>query len=204
MLEGQTFTPAPPSVVTRVLSLFNRTQLAGFVAVAIDLMDLADGDPDIEPNGDERDMSSLDFQPRDPLYRDADFALASEDAEADGDELDGTGAEDDFVEHGRDGPGCPIGDPGGDEADEAADPAWVEWQTRGRHKVDQQGAELIPRDKHGCLLREDDEDDGDAADGSFAEDEECASFIGEGGAPGCIISDPDKGAEDEGEIQDGI
>jgi hypothetical protein len=51
------FTPAPPAAITRILSRFDRDQLAGFIAVAIDLLDAADGDSDIEPNGDELDGS---------------------------------------------------------------------------------------------------------------------------------------------------
>jgi hypothetical protein len=35
------------------------------------------------------------------------------DLEADGDEEDGTRAEDDFSDHWGEGPGCPIADPGG-------------------------------------------------------------------------------------------
>lgn len=54
MLERH-FAPPPPAVVTRALSRFNRNQLAGFIAVAIDLLDCADGDPDLEANGDELD-----------------------------------------------------------------------------------------------------------------------------------------------------
>lgn len=34
------------------------------------------------------------------------------DFEFNGDELDGTAGEDDFVDHGWSGPGCPISDPG--------------------------------------------------------------------------------------------
>jgi hypothetical protein len=40
-----------------VLATFDRAELEGFIAVAIDLLDLADPDPDIEPNGDEMDGS---------------------------------------------------------------------------------------------------------------------------------------------------
>lgn len=50
---GANFTPAPPAAITRVLATFNRTQLAGFIAVAIDLIDLADGDADAEDNADD-------------------------------------------------------------------------------------------------------------------------------------------------------
>jgi hypothetical protein len=47
------FNPAPPAAITRVLSRFGRNQLAGFIAVAIDLLDLADRDPDIEEDDAE-------------------------------------------------------------------------------------------------------------------------------------------------------
>jgi hypothetical protein len=40
--------PAPPAAISRVLATFDRKQLAGFIAVAIDLLDLADGDSDEE------------------------------------------------------------------------------------------------------------------------------------------------------------
>lgn len=50
----------PPAAISRVLSTFDREQLEGFIAVAIDLLDLADPDPDIEPNGDELDGSGAE------------------------------------------------------------------------------------------------------------------------------------------------
>lgn len=46
------FQPAPPAAVSRVLATFDRDQLAGFIAVAIDLLDLADGDADAEEDDD--------------------------------------------------------------------------------------------------------------------------------------------------------
>lgn len=49
------FVPAPPAAVTRVLAAFDRQQLEGFVAVAIDLLDLADGDADEENATDAED-----------------------------------------------------------------------------------------------------------------------------------------------------
>lgn len=49
------FIPAPPAAITRVLSRFDRDQLTGFIKVAIDLLDLADDDSDLEPSGDELD-----------------------------------------------------------------------------------------------------------------------------------------------------
>jgi hypothetical protein len=65
-----TFTPAPPAAVTRVLATFDRHQLEGFIAVALDLLDLADGEPDDEEDdppeagGDERDLSWHEWHTR--------------------------------------------------------------------------------------------------------------------------------------------
>jgi hypothetical protein len=41
--------------VARILSQFDRPKLEGFIAVAIGLLDVLDGDPDEEANGDELD-----------------------------------------------------------------------------------------------------------------------------------------------------
>ncbi|MBA3879014.1 MAG: hypothetical protein C0500_04795 [Sphingobium sp.] len=49
------FTPVPPTAVTRLLARFDRATLAGFIEVAIDLLDMADPNPDDEPDGDELD-----------------------------------------------------------------------------------------------------------------------------------------------------
>ena len=54
------FAQVPPAAVTRVLASFDRQQLEGFVAVALDLMDLDDGDPDLEVNGDELDGTNAE------------------------------------------------------------------------------------------------------------------------------------------------
>ena len=56
------FTEVPPAAISRVLSRFDREQLAGFVAVAIDLMDLADPDPDLEDATDLEDDFALSPQ----------------------------------------------------------------------------------------------------------------------------------------------
>ena len=47
--------PLPPSAVSRILGQFKREQLAGFIEVAISLLDVVDGDEDVEANGDEAD-----------------------------------------------------------------------------------------------------------------------------------------------------
>jgi hypothetical protein len=47
----------PMPAVARILARFDRAKLGSFVEVAIGLMDLEDGDPEIEANGDEEDQS---------------------------------------------------------------------------------------------------------------------------------------------------
>jgi hypothetical protein len=64
------FAPAPPAAVSRVLASFDRAQLAGFVAVAIDLLDLAAGDPDFED--DDADVENDDPLEEDDLPEDDD------------------------------------------------------------------------------------------------------------------------------------
>jgi hypothetical protein len=54
------FAQVPPAAITRVLATFERSQLEGFVAVAIDLMDLDDGNSDVEANGDELDGTNAE------------------------------------------------------------------------------------------------------------------------------------------------
>ena len=107
------------------------------------------------------------------------------------------------------------GDPdledGGDDeysGDELGDISWTEWQTRGRHKVCVRGSEARSRSSGREMPLEDDEDDdpveanGDETDGGFAEDEEAVSHWRHGSGPGCMISDSDKGADDDGEIEE--
>jgi hypothetical protein len=59
-------------------------------------------------------------------------------------------------------------------------------------------------DGPGCPVADCGELDGDEQDGSFAEDEPCASHARHGSGPGCIISDPDRGVDDDGEIENGF
>ena len=89
--------PVMPAVA-RILSHYDRAKVEAFVEVAIGLLDTLDGE--------------LDAEEDDPT-------------EANGDELDGTGAEDDFCEHSvprsLQGPGCPLGDPDMAVDDKACD-----------------------------------------------------------------------------------
>ncbi len=82
--------PAP--AVMAILSRFDRKQLDGFIAVAIDLADAMDGDADLELAGDELNGAASEDE---PLFH---------------------------GEHPQQGfgPGCPISDPdyGGEEPGE--------------------------------------------------------------------------------------
>ena len=51
--------PSPPAAISRILSRFTRAELEGFVAVAIDLMDLVDGEADAEDGNDLEDDFTL-------------------------------------------------------------------------------------------------------------------------------------------------
>ncbi len=60
-MMGLAFTPPPPAAVSRILSTFSRDHLEGFIAVALDLLDLADGDPDFQQaDGDELDCNAAE------------------------------------------------------------------------------------------------------------------------------------------------
>lgn len=123
-------TPTIPAI-TRILSRFDREQLAAFIEIAIDLADVMGGDPDVELNGDEADddgdtrdisFSEWHMRGRNKLTdKGGEIEVtvnATEDDEAYGDERDGNGAEDDFMRHHADGPGCPISDAGGGAVDD--------------------------------------------------------------------------------------
>ena len=135
----------PMPAVARILSRFDRDQLAGFIAVAIDLTDAMAGDPDLENATDLEDDHALspqaigyatgpgcdvadsgenawvEWTALHPGTRKAGYNITAgeEDDEAYGDEEDGNFAEDEecaeFAKV-RHGPGCLIADP-----DQAAD-----------------------------------------------------------------------------------
>ena len=57
-------TVAPMPAVARILARFERDQLAGFIAVALDLIDTLDGDADLEDEGEaEPDDADEDDDP---------------------------------------------------------------------------------------------------------------------------------------------
>ena len=48
---------APPPAVMAILSRFDRDQLHGFIAVALELVDTLDGDPDLEDSDEDGQCS---------------------------------------------------------------------------------------------------------------------------------------------------
>lgn len=42
----------PPAPILAVLSRYRREEIEGFIEIAIGLLDMTDGDADLEPNGD--------------------------------------------------------------------------------------------------------------------------------------------------------
>lgn len=76
------------SPVMQMLARHSRREVEGFISIAIDLLDMTDPDPDLEPNGDQEGAF-------------------------DEDEIS-TGFE--MVRRGSEGPGCPIADDDFDEA----------------------------------------------------------------------------------------
>lgn len=112
--------PAPLPAITRILSRYERPQLAGFIEVAIGLLDVIDGDPDLELIGDETDHNGaeddfIDHACNSGCYAGPGCPISDDDSEHDGREV--TGAEDDYMVHSEAGPGCPISDPGGCQHD---------------------------------------------------------------------------------------
>jgi hypothetical protein len=94
MMGALASSPFAATPIEQILSRFDRAQLEGFISVAIELLDIADGDLDVEPNGDELDgdMSEDDF-----CWQNANWIGA---------------------------PGCPVSDPGGDPLDDGEAEDW--------------------------------------------------------------------------------
>lgn len=59
---GATITGLPSTAILRVLRQHSRNELSGFIAVAIDLLDFADGDSDTEDATDAEDDFALSTQ----------------------------------------------------------------------------------------------------------------------------------------------
>ena len=107
--------PPAPAVIA-ILSRFDRSQLEGFIEIAIELTETLDGDPDIELNGDEADgsLSEDDFNGHNcPMHLQGPGCPISDPAEED--DHCGQSTEDELssgcvgMHHG---PGCRISDEG--------------------------------------------------------------------------------------------
>lgn len=117
----------PMPAVARILSRFDRDQLHGFIAVAIDLADAMDGDADSELAGDEADSSWSEFHTRGSRKQVlGSFEMAPGFAHEDDEEDDPAGVHDEdgintlsqgLQRSSEHGPGCEISDPGGCEHD---------------------------------------------------------------------------------------
>ena len=95
------FSTMPPMpAVARILARFERVQLAGFVAVALDLIDTMDGDPDDEDNadreasdGDDRDQAHPEWSSLRATQRRAPHNILAGEEDDEDDDPD-TGVED--------------------------------------------------------------------------------------------------------------
>ena len=94
-----------------------RAIIQATVSPLIDVLNLIDGDPDVEANGDELDQSYPEAAgPRGHVI--AGRASGHEDDEPDDEDCGGDEAEPNFARiASRSGPGCTIADPGGCEHD---------------------------------------------------------------------------------------
>lgn len=185
---------APLIAVTRALAGFNRDQLGGTIEVLVALLDAVDGDPDAEADDRGGETVAIVDNPD----------LPPEEGEDDPD-LEQTFDEDDWYEHAASGPGCPVSDPGGagegedDERDgtDEGDISWAEWHTLPAASRRAGRTDGTSADGWVQAIHEDTEDDDPA--GQRDEDgvnTELWALRGDHG-PGCTISDPDYGVDDQ-------
>lgn len=105
---------APAAPIMRLLSRFDREKIEAFAEISIALLDLQDGDPDLEVTDAEDDFLTLpaevDFGPGCPLADAAEVDDEPEDDDPAG-QCDEDGVN---TAHGGlagwSGPGCPLGD----------------------------------------------------------------------------------------------
>lgn len=153
---------------TRLVDQFERDEIEAAVDALIVMLDERDGDPDVEANGDERDIAWPNGAQNafhtgvneDDEHDERDLPrIITEDDELAGDETDGNYAEDDFAVHAADGPGCPIADAGGGAADDQrGDPTYAEWHTLDASR--RRSGAIEGKSLRGCEpIHEDVEDD---------------------------------------------
>lgn len=116
---------SPFAAICSLMPLLDYSDTGAVAQLAVDRLDALDGDPDLEPSGDE-----LDGDPR----AEDEFVIhprgvgagcpLSDPPEANGDELDGDGAEDEpcaWHPLYANGPGCIVSDSDRDDCGEAED-----------------------------------------------------------------------------------
>lgn len=91
-----------PAALIRTLGRFDRQTVEAFISVAIELLDVIDGDSDAE--ADDRGGETI------ALIDDPDLPPEDDDGDPD---LEQTRDEDDWFDHGDLGIGCTLSDPGG-------------------------------------------------------------------------------------------
>jgi hypothetical protein len=107
----------------RLVSVFERDEIADAVDALLAYLDAKQGDTDLEETGIEDSfmLHASPFLPGGagcPVADEGGGNVTDEPHDGDGDDQDGNGSEDDFMYHGWQGAaGCPIADPGGCEHD---------------------------------------------------------------------------------------
>lgn len=97
-----------------VMAQFDRDKIASAVEVLVNLLDVLDGDADLEGQHNEDELSTFPPHVRDALDHGPGCTIADS-SELYGDETDGNGAEDEpcaWFPLYRDGAGCPVADNG--------------------------------------------------------------------------------------------
>ena len=153
--------------MAELLSRFERDDMERAVDLLMAMFDAMDGDPEAQQaNGDELDDDgdghALSFANHCGLGQHEDDEHDDDDGCAAGDDnLTDWGARAYQMRYGS--RYADIDQRPGDIED--AEPAgYIEWQTRGRHKVGRHGAEPLARDRHGNAVAEDAEEDDAAED----------------------------------------
>jgi hypothetical protein len=119
-VERLNSSPLPMPAVARILSRFDREQLAAFMEVAVELIDVMEGDPELEDddpaeaNGDEADAAWIEWHTmRGSQKRGPNLTAGHEDDEEDdpSGQCDEDGVNTDLALAFSSAPGCPISDP---------------------------------------------------------------------------------------------
>lgn len=103
-------TSPPAPAVMAILNRFNRTELGNAIEVLVALLDVWDGDSDLEENDAEDSFELSEWARAQAKGPGCNVSDPDKGVEDDGEQ---TRDEDDWYDFGRAGPGCPISDPDG-------------------------------------------------------------------------------------------